>query len=142
MSAARDAAPPLFVAQAPDTNRVYMSKVLIVDDNRGLADDLAEILQTEGHQTDVAYGGHAALERAAVFDFDAALVDIRMPDMDGVALVHRLMCARPRSSYWFMTGDSSERSLSEAAAISQQAVLFKPLDISRVLRLVAASGLG
>jgi CheY-like chemotaxis protein len=116
-----------------------MSRVLIVDDNRDLADDLAEILEGEGHEARVAYGGPEALEVATAFAFDAALVDIRMPDMDGVALVQRLMSSRPTSSYMFMTGFSSDRSLSEATAISQRAVLYKPLDIDRVLRLVAAS---
>ncbi|MFI5308376.1 MAG: response regulator [Polyangiales bacterium] len=119
-----------------------MSRVLVVDDNRELADDLAEILTGEGHEARVAYGGPDALEVASTFPFDAALVDIRMPDMDGVALVQRLMSERPASSYMFMTGYSSERSLSEAAAIAQRAVLYKPLDIDRVLRLVAASGNG
>ena len=119
-----------------------MCRVLIVDDNRDLADDLAEIFRGEGHLSTVAYSGADALARADDSDFDVALVDICMPDMGGVALVHRLMRDRPDSSYLFMTGYAGDRTLSEAAAISQGAVLYKPLDIERVLRLVSASGLG
>jgi CheY-like chemotaxis protein len=116
-----------------------MTKVLIVDDNVELADNLAEILQGEGHQVQAAYNAREAMERAGSFAFDAALIDIRMPDMDGVTLVHHLMRERPTSSYLFMTGYSKDRTLSEAEAISQRAVLSKPVDIARVLRLVGAS---
>jgi len=115
-----------------------MSKVLIIEDNTELADNLAEILEAEGHEVQAAYGAEDALARAATFPFDAALVDIRMPSMDGVTLVHHLMRERPRSNYLFMTGYSKDRTLSEAEAISQQAVLSKPVDIARVLRLVGA----
>ncbi len=117
-----------------------MSRVLVVDDNRELADDLAEILGGAGHQARAVYGGAAALQLSRNFDFDVALVDIRMPDMDGVTLVQHLMNVRPNAHYLFMTGDSSDRTLSEAAAMGQRAVLLKPLDIDRLLRLVAACG--
>lgn len=116
-----------------------MSKVLVIDDNTELADNLAEILEAEGHEVQAAYGAQEAIERAASFPFDAALVDIRMPSMDGVTLVHHLMRERPTSSYLFMTGYSKDRTLSEAEAISQRAVLSKPVDIARVLRLVGAA---
>ncbi|MDH5672705.1 MAG: response regulator [Myxococcales bacterium] len=117
-----------------------MPRVLVVDDNVELAEDLVEILTGEGHQALAAFGGREALSRAAEYDYDAALVDIRMPDMDGVALVGRLMRERPDRSYFFMTGHSSDRSISEAMALSQGAVLEKPLDIDRMLRLIAAAG--
>lgn len=117
-----------------------MCRVLVVDDNRDLADDLAEILAAEGHQVQTAYGGQHALDTAASYDFDTALVDIRMPDMDGVALVNHLMKTHPSQRYLFMTAFSESRTLSEALAISSQAVLEKPLDIGRVCRLVSAAG--
>jgi len=118
-----------------------MSRVLVVDDNRDLADNLVEVLDAEGHEARAAYDAQHALQCAEQFAFDAALVDIRMPGMDGVALVHHLMRGHPRSSYMFMTGYSSEPTLAEAAAVSQRAVLGKPLDIPRLLRLVVAAGL-
>jgi YD repeat-containing protein len=120
---------------------LIMSRVLVVDDNRDLADNLVEVLDAEGHEARAAYDAQQALACAQGFEFDAALVDIRMPDMDGVALVHRLMRDHPRSCYLFMTGYSSEPTLAEATAVSQRAVLGKPLDIPRLLRLVVAAGM-
>jgi CheY-like chemotaxis protein len=116
-----------------------MSRVLVVDDNRDLADNLVEIFEAEGHEVKVAYCGEHALRRAVGFSYNAALVDIRMPDMDGVSLVYRLMRMHPRSHYLFMTGASRDRTLAEAAAVSQRAVLAKPVDIERVLRILAAA---
>ncbi|MDD9937737.1 MAG: response regulator [Myxococcales bacterium] len=116
-----------------------MGKVLVVDDNKELANDLVEILTAEGHQARAAYGGQHALETAEQYEYDAALVDIRMPDMDGVALVGKLMKTHPTQAYLFMTAYSESRTLSEAMALSTRAVLEKPLDIARVCRLVSAA---
>lgn len=117
-----------------------MRRVLVVDDNEGLVEDLVEVLEGEGHEVRGAYDGRTALEHARGFAFQLALVDIRMPGMDGVALVRQLMSIQPRSHYLFMTGYSSDQTLSEAMALSQRAVLEKPLDLDRLIRLVAGSG--
>lgn len=111
-------------------------RVLVVDDNRDFADNLVEVLDLEGHQAVAAYSGTDALQRVEGFDYDAAVVDIRMPDMSGVALVRRLMRERADRRYILMTAYSHADTVAEAMAISQHAVLDKPLDMPRLLRLV------
>ena len=72
-------------------------RVLVVDDNRDAADTLGDLLGLCGAEVRVCYGGEAALELAATFRFDAGVLDVNMPGMDGCELARRLLgLARPR----------------------------------------------
>ena len=65
-------------------------KVLIVDDESEVILVLGEALRERGHQVEVASSGHDAVEAAIHFRPDAAIVDIGLPDMDGVTLAELL----------------------------------------------------
>jgi PAS domain S-box-containing protein len=65
-------------------------RVLIVDDNRNQARTLARLLDAMGHEATVAYDGAAALELAADFRPDVALIDIGLPGMSGYDVARRL----------------------------------------------------
>src|SRR5690606_13437521 len=58
-------------------------RVLVVDDNRDAANSLATMLELMGHETRVAFDGLAALDVAAEFHPDIALLDIGMPKLNG-----------------------------------------------------------
>mgnify|MGYP003694340585 CR=1 FL=1 len=67
--------------------------VLVVDDNRDAADSLAEVLLAYGHRATTAYGGKEAIEKGTREGYDVALVDIGMPEVDGLEVarqIHRL----------------------------------------------------
>jgi CheY-like chemotaxis protein len=113
-----------------------MANVLVVDDDRDLADNLVEILAGSGHAARAVYSGLAALDRAASDRFDLAFVDIRMPVMNGLALVHELRNRTPIRGYVFMTGYAEPALMTEAAVISRHAVLEKPVTIQQLLQLV------
>jgi CheY-like chemotaxis protein len=65
-------------------------RVLVVDDNRDAADTLAELLKLYGADVRVCYDGQTGLELAAGFPFDAAVLDVHMPGLDGCELARRL----------------------------------------------------
>lgn len=112
--------------------------VLIVDDNRDLADNLAEILAEEGCTTRTAYSGEEALKAAEGVHFDLVLTDIRMPGMNGVELVRRLAVREPGTTFLLMTAYTSDQVLSAAEHLGcVRAVLPKPLAIERLLALLA-----
>jgi CheY-like chemotaxis protein len=114
-----------------------MAKILVVDDDRDLADNLVEILAGSGHLACAAYSGPSALNSAASSRFDLALIDIRMPGMSGLALVRELLSKQtPIRRYVFMSGYAEAAVMSAAIAISQHPVLEKPVPIQHVLRLV------
>ncbi|GAB5545338.1 MAG: hypothetical protein SangKO_050980 [Sandaracinaceae bacterium] len=75
----RDVAAPSSDAASAQTRRA----LLVVDDNRDAADMLAVLLERHGHDIETVYDGRAALDRLRTGRFDAALVDLGMPGLDG-----------------------------------------------------------
>ena len=73
---------------AGDTKRVL--RFLIVDDNVGLAENIAEVLELEGHETQVAVTAAEGLSKATSWNQDVLITDYRLPDISGAELVRRL----------------------------------------------------
>ena len=69
--------------------------LLIVDDDQVARELLAEMLGREGYHVRVAGGGEEALRLAGAEPFDMALVDLRMPDLDGLAVLKQLAMIQP-----------------------------------------------
>lgn len=114
-------------------------QVLIVDDNRELADNLAELLVDEGHHVHTANSGEQALRIAGEQRFDYVLTDFRMPGMNGVELISRLHRRDPAAIYLLMTAHAGDALLTaEADRAAVDAVLGKPLPIDRLLALISA----
>src|SRR5919201_1415379 len=65
-------------------------RVLIVDDNVGLAENIAEILESEGHATEVAASAEEALNRGLTARVSVLITDFRLPGMNGAELVRHL----------------------------------------------------
>jgi CheY-like chemotaxis protein len=65
-------------------------RILVVDDNRETADALSAFLTLNGHETETVYDGTSACRRASQFAPDCAVVDIRMPDIDGFKVARQL----------------------------------------------------
>src|SRR5690349_2289559 len=79
-------------------------KILCVDDNEALCDNLREILEDVGYHVEVAHSCAQALARGT---FDVALVDVRLPDGDGVALAAKLRARAPASQMIMLTGNAT-----------------------------------
>lgn len=112
-------------------------QVLVVDDNRQLAENLAEILTEEGCTVRIAFTGEAALAAAEDAHFDLVLTDIRMPGMNGVELIRRLALREPRATFLLMTAYTSDQMLTAARHLGVvRAVLAKPLAVEKLLALL------
>jgi len=114
-------------------------QVLVVDDEPDVADVIAELLRSDGHNVEVVDSGEAALNRAAESDFDLVLSDIRMPGLDGPALYARLAETRPElvGRVAFITGDMlspNARQFLEAADCPR---LEKPVTLSELRETVS-----
>ncbi|HFE45641.1 MAG TPA: response regulator, partial [Nannocystis exedens] len=92
---------------AQERGGLVSPRVLIVDDNHDLADNLAELLEQEGYAVATAYSGEKALVLAETDVFDTVLTDVRMPGISGVDLVKRLRGLNPETSFLLMTAYSS-----------------------------------
>ncbi len=112
-------------------------RVLIVDDNEDLASLMSELLQVHGHTVETAHEGRAALDLAATFEPDIALLDIGLPGMDGYELAREMGKLRQGSIRLIaITGYAQEtdRHLSHQAGFSGH--LVKPVDPATLARLI------
>jgi PAS domain S-box-containing protein len=81
---------PAASREEPKSVRLPAKRVLVVDDNVDAAESLAMMLSAMGHDVEVAHGGRAALERARAARPDVVLLDIGMPDLDGLEVARRM----------------------------------------------------
>ena len=77
-----------------------MAKVLIVDDEVGIRELLREILEDEGYAVETAENGLQANERLEAERPDVILLDIWMPDVDGITLLRQWMGRQPPAPTW------------------------------------------
>jgi signal transduction histidine kinase len=99
--------------------------VLCVDDNPALRDNLREILEDAGYRVREAGGCAEALAQARE-GFDVALVDVRLPDGEGTALVARLRELEPKAQLIMLTGFATVESAVAAVRAGAWAYLMKP----------------
>jgi signal transduction histidine kinase len=101
-------------------------EVLIVDDDPALADNLAEIVETLAAHTTIARDRRSALALAATADFDVALVDVRLPDGDGIGLLAPLRERSPFVEVVLITGDATLEGAMAAVRGGAFAYVLKP----------------
>jgi DNA-binding NtrC family response regulator len=112
-------------------------KILIVDDETVVRDSLDRLFADEGFETRAAASGREALERLAPGDFDLALIDIRMPGMDGMELQERLHQADPELMVVVMTGYATVETAVQALKKGAWDYIVKPIDPDELVHLVS-----
>jgi DNA-binding response OmpR family regulator len=112
------------------------TNVLVVDDNEPLANNIQELLHREGYHASVAFDGGTALSICRGAAFDVILVDIRLPDMDGLQLQERLAAVND-ADVVIITGYATVENAAEAVR-RRQIVGYetKPLDMARLMAFV------
>jgi signal transduction histidine kinase/CheY-like chemotaxis protein len=114
-------------------------KVLVADDNRDAAEVLAMLLSTYGHDTRVAFDGHAAVDLARSFQPDVALLDIGMPGLDGYGVV-RVLRTEPWADGLMliaMTGWGGPEARRQALDAGFDLHLTKPVSPEEIERVLA-----
>ena len=107
-----------------------MSKLLIIDDERGIRNTLREILTDEGYEVDVAENGRQGLEMAHGKAYDLIFSDIKMPEMDGMELLKAYEGDAPMV---MISGHGDVETAVQALKIGAFDFLQKPLDLNRIL---------
>ena len=113
-----------------------MKTVLIVDDDASVGDALRVILLDRYYGAIVVTNGHDALKAADSERFDAAIIDVGLPDMTGLELLAVLRTRDPALRIIIMTGLPSPEILSEAKTLGAISVLAKPFPLSDVIELI------
>ncbi len=111
------------------------ARLLLVDDNTALLENLTDILGDEGYEVVTAGTAAAALDRARA-GYDVALVDVRLPDSDGTALAERLRDLSPESAVVLLTGFATLETAIAAVRAGAFAYLVKPCSTPDLLLTV------
>lgn len=116
--------------------------ILLKGDNVDAAATLGMLLEVSDDQVTIAHLAHAALEAAAGRSFDACLLDIGLPEMDGNALARRLRSdlLNHASVLVTITGYGQENDRQNSANAGFDDHFVKPVDSARLLQLLLAIG--
>lgn len=114
------------------------ASILVVDDDPGMLRAASRVLSRRQHRVVAAEGGAAGLAAARAEAFDLAILDIRMPDMNGFDLMRALRKERPGLDVIIMTGNAEDPDENLLRAIDEGAYYFiqKPFDRRVLLALV------
>ena len=108
-------------------------RVLVVDDEMSVRDLIGKALSEEHYDVDMAENGTAALERLRSTPYSLLITDLKMPGMDGLAVIRAAREMRPGLPVIIVTGHSTEASAIEAVNLGVVGYLTKPFTMERVV---------
>ena len=112
------------------------TSILIVDDSASFRQTLSLILKCKGYSVVTAGTGEEAIEAVARNSFCVTFMDVRMPRMNGLETFRRIREIRPKAVVMMMTAYAVEDLVQAALREGACGVLYKPLDIEKVLALI------
>ena len=113
------------------------AKILIADDERSITDGLGAILSDEGYTVDVAVDGQKALERLSNEAYGVILADLKMPKLDGLALLKEMQQREIHTECIIITGQATVDSAVQAMRQGAYDYIEKPLNSEKLNRLKA-----
>lgn len=111
-------------------------KILVVDDDVDTCNNLSDILSDLGYRVDTAHDGPSALQLVRKKAYDIALLDLKMPGMDGLQLYREIKKLQAGTVAMVVTAYASSATAEEALTAGAWQVLSKPVDLPKLLGLV------
>ena len=115
-------------------------RVLIIDDEKAHAEAVAESLTRVGYDCVIATSGKAGADKIEKEDFDVILTDLRMQDLDGLALLRKAKQALPEAEVVLITGYGDVKTAVEAIKEGASNYLTKPVDMGELRAIVDKAG--
>ena len=112
------------------------ASVLVVDDEVDICHNLSDILTDLGYHVDIAHDGPSALERVRGRHYDIALLDLKMPGMDGLTLYREIRKLRPEVVAIVVSAYAAPETAAQALDAGAWQVLSKPVDFPRLMGLL------
>ena len=108
-------------------------KILIIDDEKSIRLALKDILEDEGYEVDLAEDGKVGLEKATAGKFDVIFCDIKMPGMDGMETLDKMIAEGVESAIVMISGHGDIETAVKCIKAGAYDFVQKPLDLNRVL---------
>jgi DNA-binding response OmpR family regulator len=116
-----------------DTEQV---RILMVDDDETIRKSITTVLEEKGYLVDTAENGRAAIRKSEKEVYNLALIDIRLPDMDGVQLLTALKETAPKMVKIIITGYPSLQNAVEAVNKGADGYIVKPIKMGELLAMI------
>ena len=116
-----------------------MARMLVVDDEREIVRMLREFLEGGGHGVSIAHSGAEALRLVRRFRFDAVLLDILMPGLDGNETLRRIKIIDPAAIVIMISGTTDEEAARDAMEHGAYDYIRKPFDFRRLEAVLATA---
>lgn len=110
-----------------------MNTILVVDDQKVICYSLQRFLQSEGYDVVTATGGNEAVAIINASNPDLVIMDVRMPDMDGLEVLETIRATHPKSQVIMMTAFSTTEKAIHAMKLGAYDYLTKPFDNDELL---------
>jgi two-component system response regulator HydG len=110
--------------------------ILIVDDDPGMTDTLSDILFEKGYDVDTTDNGYQAIKMVKKKAYDFALMDIKMPGINGVETFKKVHEINPETKVIMMTAYFVNDLIKEALKGGIFDIFHKPLDIGKVIKMI------
>lgn len=111
-------------------------RILLVDDDESIVYSFQVILRDQGYEVDAATTGLQALEKAEEKDYHTVLLDIRLPDIQGIEVAKRLKEKDEDINVVIMTGYPDLGKSIDAIDIGVHEILMKPIEPNELIRVI------
>jgi DNA-binding NtrC family response regulator len=115
---------------------VERPRILIIDDDENIRESLAMLLEAKGYIVDTAKDGKEAVSKSNANFYNLALIDIRLPDMDGISLLTAMRETIPKMVKLIVTGYPSLENAVEAVNRGADGYILKPVDTNKLLSTI------
>jgi len=112
------------------------ARILIVDDDETIRKAISTVLKEKGYDVDTAECGEAAISKSKIEIYDLALIDIRLPDMDGVQLLTAMKETDSKMVKIIITGYPSLQNAVEAVNKGADGYIVKPVKMDELLTMI------
>jgi DNA-binding NtrC family response regulator len=112
------------------------ARILIVDDDENIRKILQAILEDEGYKVETAETAKKGIERSEKAFYNLALIDVRLPDMEGIELLSKLRGTKPKMRKIIVTGYPTLQNAVSAVNKGADAYVMKPFDVEKILQTI------
>jgi len=112
------------------------ARILVIDDDENIRKVLATIFEDEGYKVDLVDTAKKAIEKTKRNFYNIALIDVRLPDMEGIELLTKMKDTTPKMRKIIITGYPTLQNAIQAVNRGADAYIVKPFDMEKVLRTI------
>ncbi len=112
------------------------ARILVIDDDENIRKVLATIFEDEGYKVDLVDTAKKAIEKTKRNFYNIALIDVRLPDMEGIELLTKMKDTTPKMRKIIITGYPTLQNAIQAVNRGADAYIVKPFNMEKVLKTI------